>query len=336
VNLTLFQSPWAFVAAAIAAATVAWMVAIDASPGARAGSDVGVLLTTGWVTLALMAGVCLYSLRKFIHRLGLSPEFKLKVPLENLEQAEQRLNEVRRQVLLGTLNTLGAVRAEAQLALERCGVQRVCRADVTEARGPGPRFLVGVKPTEPLGRMARWLHFHVYLGLASGVTLWAHGGLSFASPMGAILNGLSLLVIVTGAVGTVLFALGPRWMTRAERDMNFEDAYVLERSLRKKIREAYGALSPEQVSRFKQAEKTASTALVERTALLQVVETEPESRQELEDIMVLVSQRKRILEDLRGAARVKFWINIWRAVHVPGSFILLGFAVIHTVSVLWY
>ena len=99
-NLSLFASPWAVFAALLSAGFVAWLVALGAEAGAREGSDVDILLASGWTTLAIMVGVCLYSLRKFVHKLGISPEFKMKVPLESLEQAERRLNEIRRQVTL--------------------------------------------------------------------------------------------------------------------------------------------------------------------------------------------------------------------------------------------
>ncbi|MAG57037.1 MAG: hypothetical protein CMJ83_12145 [Planctomycetes bacterium] len=335
-NLTLFQSRWALFGFLVSGGFIGWMYAIEAVPGAREGSDVDVLLASGWTTFGFMILVCVYSLRKFVHRLGISPEFKMKVPIEDLEEAEQRMNEVRQQILLGVLANSGEIRAAAQKILDALGVNKVCRAVVDESTGPGPRFDIRVEPTMPLGRMARWLHFHVYVGLASGVLLWVHGGLSMESPMGTILNGLSVIVIVTGVVGTLLFAVGPRWMTRAEKDMNYEEAFVLDRSLADKIRGAYKALSPEQIQHFRSAGRTVSTAVVERTALMQIVETEPGSRKELEDIMVLVSQRKRIHGDLRSAARIKFIINIWRAVHVPGSIVLLGFSMVHVFSVLWY
>ena len=336
-NLTLVKNAWwALAAVLFAGGCVGWLMATGAAAGAREQSDVDVMLTSGWVTFSLMVIVCLYSLRKFVHKLGLSPEFKLQVPLESLEQAHQLLNEVRRQVMVGLLKNRDEILDAAQRALESLKVHKICKATVTPNPSIGPNFIIGVEPTEPLGRMAKWLHFHVYLGLASGVTLWVHGGFSIASPMGLILNTLAVLVIVTGVVGTILFALGPRWMTRAERDMNYEEAFVLERSLDRKIRAAYADLEPEQVKRFRKAEKTGATAVLERTALMRVVETEPGSASELADIMVLVSQRKRILDDLRGAARVKFLINVWRVVHVPASIVLLGFSIVHVVSVIWY
>ena len=216
-NVSLFRSWWSVVAVIVSGGFVWWLAAAGSAAGAREGSDVDIVLASGWTTLGIMVAVCVYSLRKFMHRLGISPEFKLKVPLEQLEQAEQGLNDIRRRVLLGLLNNAAEIREMAQRELAAHGADRICKAKVTPGAVGGPAFIVGVEPTEPLGRMSRWLHFHVYLGLASGVTLWVHGGFSMVSPMGVILNGLAVLVIVTGVVGTVLFALGPRWMTPAAR-----------------------------------------------------------------------------------------------------------------------
>lgn len=335
-NWSLVRSPWAAAGAAISAVFVAWLYVADKSAGSREGSDVTILLWSGWVAFALMAGVCLYSLRKFIHKLGWSPEFRMKVPVARLEEAERRLNELRRRILMDQFRSAAEVEAEAAAALRECRVDGVCRPVVRRHEGGGAPWLVSVANKEPLGRMAKWLHFHVYLGLASGVVLWVHGAGSLASPLGAAMNVLTAIVLVTGVLGTVLFALGPGWITRAEKDMNYEDSFVLEQSLRKKIAEAYAALKPEQVKVFRKASRTGGTMAVQRTALQEVVSLEPAARKEMEDVMVLVAQRRRILEDLRGAARVKFLINIWRAVHVPASILLLGIAVVHIVSVIWY
>jgi hypothetical protein len=175
------------------------------------------------------------------------------------------------------------------------------------------------------------------VGLATGVVLYVHGGGTFESPMGAILNGLTLLIILTGVLGIVLFALGPRWMTRAERDMNFEEAFVLARSLKEKIKEAYAALPENQVTEFRSAERSRSTSVVvQQTALMKIVELDPQSEKDLQDVMVLVGQRRRILQDLRQASRVRLLINAWRLVHIPATILLMGFVAVHVFSVWWY
>lgn len=336
-NTTLFKSCWALTGILISAGFVVWMVLIGAAPGARTTpKEVDLLLWSGWVTFGLMAGVCLYSLRKYVHKLGISPEFKMRAPAQKLEEADRLMNDLRRRILLGQITSVAEAARSAQQILKETRVHKVCRAVAREASGPGPKFVIGVLPTEPLGRMKKWLHFHVYLGLASGVTLYVHGGATLATPIGAMMNILTALVLLTGVIGTILFAIGPRLMTRAEKDMNFEDAFVLEQSLKLKIAAAYAALKPEQAKAFRKAEKAESTMAIAKTGLQSMALVDEKDKRGLEDIMVLITQRRRILDDLRGAARIKFLINIWRAVHLPASILLLGVAVVHIVSVIWY
>jgi hypothetical protein len=284
-----------------------------------------------------MVAVVVYSLRKFIHRLGWSPEFRMRTPVEALERAQTRMNEIRRAIMLGHLKSQSEVERQANRVLREEGAHRICRAAAKRGESDGPAFEIEIRPTEPLGRVSKWLHFHAYVGLATGVVLYVHGGGTFESPMGAILNGLTLLIILTGVLGIVLFALGPRWMTRAERDMNFEEAFVLARSLKEKIKEAYAALPENQVTEFRSAERSRSTSVVvQQTALMKIVELDPQSEKDLQDVMVLVGQRRRILQDLRQASRVRLLINAWRLVHIPATILLMGFVAVHVFSVWWY
>ena len=334
-NFSLFRSLWALTAVLLSAATVAWMVMAEASPGSRAHPTLQ--NWSGVLVLVLMVAVVGYSLRKFIHRLGWSPEFKMRTSVAALERALVRMNEIRRGVLLGHLKTRSEVEREAAAALKAEGAHRICKAVVTTGQRGGPAFEIEIRPTEPLGRVARWLHFHAYMGLASGVVLYVHGGGSFATPMAAAINGLSLLIVLTGVIGLILFAIGPRLMTRAEKDMSFEEAFVLERSLRGKIKDAYDALSEEQVARFKSAERSHSTSvMVQQTALIEIVKQDPASEKDLQDVMVLVGQRRRILDDLKQAARIRLFINSWRLLHIPATILLFGFVLIHVFSVWWY
>ena len=332
-NLSLFKSLWAIIALLCAGAFVSWMVGVQAPPGSR--EHVALQLTSGWITFTLMIVVCFYSLRKFIHKLGWSPEFKMRVDLDSMERANAEMNVLRAKVRAGLFSSKSEVESEASEVLQREGCARICKAEVTESRKGAP-YVIDIRPTEPLGRVSRWLHFHAYVGLASGVILFVHGGMSFGSTMGILLNGLSLLIIVTGILGMTLFALGPRWMTKAEKDMNFEESYVLDESLKEKIKEAYKALPPEQVRYFKSAAKTTESVEVQRTSLMKIVNLEPESEKELQDVMVLVAQRRKIREDLQGAMRVRWLINSWRLVHIPATILLLATTLLHVWSVIWY
>ena len=83
-NLSLFRSLWALSAVLLSAATLAWMVMSGAGPGSR--SHPALQNWSGVLVLLLMVAVVGYSLRKFIHRLGWSPEFKMRTPVAALER----------------------------------------------------------------------------------------------------------------------------------------------------------------------------------------------------------------------------------------------------------
>jgi len=304
-NVSLFSSWVAAAAAILIGAFLGWLWSLGARPGSGPGSDGTYLLASGWTALGLMVLVTLYSLRKYLHKLGISPETRNPPPAANLEKAESRLNELRSQILKGVVTEKGDAEKIGRRILKEEGVTRIARVEVRDGPRGVPRFLVEVLPTEPLGRVAKWLHLHVYLGLAAGVLVWLHGGGQSDSFLGAAMNGLTAVVIVTGVVGTFLFALGPSWLTAREKDLSFEEAFVLDRSLQGKI-----------VWARKNTDLSAPAAA--------------------QDLAVLEGQRQRIQENLTALSRIRFWMNIWRAVHIPASILLLALALVHVVSVWMY
>lgn len=304
-NWSLLISWYAGAAALLVAGFLVWLWRVGARPGSGPGSDLNFLLASGWTALGLMVVVSLYSLRKYVHKLGISPETRNPPPAEQLERAESRLNELRSQILKGIVTVRGDAKRIARRALKEEGVSGIARIEVRDGPPGGPLFLVEVFPTEPLGRVAKWLHLHVYLGLASGVLVWLHGGGQSDSFLGAAMNSLTAVAVGTGVVGTLLFALGPSWLTAREKDLSFEEAFVLDRSLERKIEWAK-----------KNTDLTTPAAA--------------------QDLAVLEGQKSRIRESLAALSRIKFWMNIWRAVHIPASILLLALALVHVLSVWRY
>jgi hypothetical protein len=333
VNLTLFKSRHAFGALLLVAAFAAWPAIGDFGLGARRGSRTDYVLWSGWTALAAMLAVTAYSARKYVHRFSGSPEFRLRATARSLERAEARLNDLRADVLRGKVRARSDAEALARRALKEEGAGRVLRAEVVDGPAEGPRFVIRVFPTEPLGRVATWLHVHAWYGLASGVLVWLHGGASFGSPLGAALNALTLTVILTGVLGILLWAAGPRWMTAREKDFTFEDAFVQNRSLKRKIAAARAKLEPATLALFNDAVvvpsgfREAATRAAAGAATLP-----PPSRTALMDALVLAGQRRRVQTELSRLATIKFWINLWRAVHVPATILLLGAAVVHVLQ----
>lgn len=336
-NRTLFTSWYAILGLLICAGFFFWLKSIGAKAGSGPGSDNFFLLTSGWTAFALMVIVVLYSLRKFMHKLGISPETKSPPPIANLERAESRMNELRAQIVKKIVNSKSDVAGIANRILKEEGVAKVVRIEVEAGATGGPAFLIRAYPTEPFGRVAKWLHMHIYLGLASGVLVWLHGGGSNDSILGAAMNWLTWTVLFTGVVGTFLFALGPTWLSRAEKDLTFEESFVLNQVLQGKLDQAYQNLDPESLSLFKSAQGLGAD-FSEKTARMaeEFSKKDAASKSALQDMLALLGQKHRIADSYRRLSKIKFWMNFWRAIHVPASIVLLGIVIIHIVSVWWY
>ena len=191
-NRSLFESWHYLIAAVLAVAFIAWWLVTGLSLGSGPGSVRIYLLGTGLVGLTLFFLVACYALRKYAHKTGLSPEFRMKVrDLERIEKSEQKLNQLRVQILKGKLVNEGEIKQKTRAILAEEGVARINRVVVEPGAAGGPKFELRVVPTEPLGRMRKWTHVHLAYGMAAAVVVLLHGAGSFASPMGVLLNTLS-------------------------------------------------------------------------------------------------------------------------------------------------
>jgi hypothetical protein len=308
-NLGIYRSWHSLGAAALAGGLLAWHLLQPMPFGSRDDANVVYLLTTGWVAVACYVVLALYAVRRAAHRLRLSPEFAWKAKLPQLERAQSKLRELQNRVDRRELAGAAAVRAAAAEILRGEGVQRVLRVDVT----PDPRALGLVRlftaPREPLGRLASWLHAHVFYGLAAAAIVWFHGGARCGSTMGLLLNGLSAFVIGSGMLGALLWTFGPGWLTRAERELSIEKTLALRDHYDRKI---------------EQAEQELANATGADDARLCV------------EIATLQGQRQRIRREARRLGRYRLLLRGWRLLHVPASVLLLALVAVHVISIYYY
>lgn len=241
-NRTLFLSIHG-IASALVLAAAASLVVLTPFGGGNAGrpgdGDKLMLFATGWAALVGYAIAYAYVLRKYAHRAGYSPEFRWQLPRARIERAEKRLDELRYLAAQGGIVGGRELLRRARVVLREEGCERVLRVSIGGASGAVE--LVTAR-TEPLGRVARWLHAHVYYGFAASALALVHGGARWSTPMGVVLNGLVIVVLVTGLVGIVLWTFGPAWLTREERDLSIEEAFVLERHYARRLAEGTLAL----------------------------------------------------------------------------------------------
>ncbi|MCA8959113.1 MAG: hypothetical protein KDC38_01315 [Planctomycetes bacterium] len=349
-NLDILKSVHAAVALGIAIAFGSWWVL----SGGRLGElplDRGFSLASGWTALGLFVLVMGYVARKYIHKAGLSPEFKMAVPMERLERAEERLSAVRLRMFEGRLTDPKAILEEAHRILVEERVNRVMRVGVDRT---GERLRLIVTPTQPLLPTSRWLGAHLYLGLAAAVLVVLHGGLAFDSPLAISLNGCSLLVIVSGLFGVYCWMVGPMRLTRLERagghTMTAERAHGLYVNLREKVEQARQEVDDLVSGGLESLTRTAITqnapgsggalsgllALAPHQDLPVLRELDPKQRAQVEDWMALRHQLSLVEKRHGELMRAKSWIHAWRVVHVPAAFLLWCLLIVHVVSILWY
>ena len=339
-NTTLFRSLHAAIGLVVVASAVGVMLWEGALPGRGAGSERFFLLLSGWVSLALFVVVMGYVLRKYAHKRGYSPEFRMRVPIEALEKVERRLDELRAKVLTRTLTDRGEVEAEGRRVLAEERVTRVLRVEVVEGRGSGPPLVVRAQWTEPLGRVARWLHAHLYYGLAALVLVALHGGVDFRSPIGWLLALGTLVVILSGLWGIATWAKGPTWLTRKERELgiSIEMAHGLASSLERSLAAALekvddGArailLDVTRAGRDQPARSRLALEELEKGRNEEAVAT-------IRDALVIIAHMRRVRERLLELVSVRRRFMGWRIVHVPVAWFLSGIVLLHVLAVWRY
>lgn len=334
-NKSLFRS-WSALVAVAAAAMVAYMATrglapvSESLPGGRTAR-----LVTGWSLLAAMLVVGGYLARKYMHKRGYSPEFRMRVPIAALERAQVRIAGVRRDVAKGTYADARAVRVAADHALRSEGVQKVLRVVVSPGGTGEPRFVLTTEKTFPLGRASRWIHLHLYAGVAFVILLWAHGATGLDSGLGAALLISGAIVATSGFVGIVLWAVGPAWLTRLERDLSIEEAFALDEHLVRKLDASATAIGEPLAGRVRALGRTSPDTKA-ATSLLAEAGADPARRLLVEDALVLAGQRARVGAELRKLTRARLAFQAWRIAHLPFVVVLTILVGLHLWTVWRY
>jgi hypothetical protein len=347
VNWSLFKSWHATLAASLVLALGAWLVLGDGEPGSRDAANAPFRVATGIASLATIVVLALYPVRKYAQRRGYSPELRWEVPVEKLERARSRLQDVENRARSGELRDRARVTQAVREVLSSEGVSRVLRAEVVDA--PSERtarsvLRIETRWREPLGRMSAWMHAHIYYGLAAAFLVFFHGGGRSGSLLGHLLNGLSAIVFASGIAGLALWTAGPTWLARRERDVSLEKAAALRGHFARKIaaarKEAEAAAAErwrDLAPRIDALERGGPRYPALAASLVDVLPADPaEARSKLRDLVVLCGQRSRIEQEWRGLARLYLLVHAWRVVHVPAAILLLVLIAIHVVSVVWY
>ncbi|MEZ6036965.1 MAG: hypothetical protein R3F29_05760 [Planctomycetota bacterium] len=362
-NLAFLRSWHAPLALALVAAFVAWHLAFAHRFGDRGDDNVLFLLTTGWFAVAAYLVLALYAARRAAHRLRLSPEFAWRVQLPQLERAQVQLTELQNRIERRELGGKSAVQRAAREILQRHGVHKTLRVVVAADAQALGLLRVTVLPREALGRLSSWLSAHAWYGIAAALLVWFHGGLRCGTTMGLALNALSYFVIGSGLLGAFFWAVGPTWLTRAERELSIEKALALREHLARKLAEidelqrtapdrrqralaaageAEAAVSAADAAAkanvgdkaLQKAVKDAQKDLKKAEGEVQAIDREVEALPG--QATVLRGQHALVQREAARLERYRTLLRGWRLLHVPCSVVLLALVAVHVISIYYY
>lgn len=360
-NLAFLRSPHAIVALFAVGAFASWHLVAARPFGDRGDDNVLFLLTSGWVAVAAYVVLALYAARRAAHRLRITPEFGWEAKLPQLERAQTDLSELESRVARRELAGRSAVNKQARQVLRDHGVHRVLRVHAERVPGMFGALRLVVEPRNALGTMAGWLSAHVWYGIAAALLVWFHGGGRCGSTMGLLLNGLSYFVIGSGLLGAAFWALGPTWLTRAERELSLEKASALREHFDRKCAAAQEARDTAPARReqaaaeaaAKSVEAEAAAAAADGSKDKQLTKAKKDADKELkkanaavaaidkeaaalpEELQVLEGQRDRVRREASRLERYRVLLRGWRLFHVPCSIALLALVGVHVLSI-WY
>jgi hypothetical protein len=248
------------------------------------------------------------------------------------------LNEINRKIAAKQLVTDGDILRQANQVVATARVRGIRRVDLVEQAAPTGEKLRAVvaRHREPFGRLEAWLEVHAALGTVAALGVLPHARWSVDSSLGAWMTGLSLLVLLSGAAGLVLFRLAPAWLAKHDFGIPFEEAGTLLAdwsvalaAVERRLPEATRG----RIARFLGGGDVAPRG-GEIKALLAA---EPrEAAAAARDVLVLAGTRAALRRATLPSRRVDLLLHAWRWVHVPASVVLLALVVVHLLQVRWF
>jgi hypothetical protein len=305
-----------------------------------AGSERTWFLWSGNVVLALFVATMLFVVRKWSVKLAALRDFG-RAPTAAGDASWAELQVLNKKIRAGAFGSDAEILQAADQVLRRFGVERIQRVelDVATVAGREVKFL-RVRKRDPFGRLEAWLEMHMGVGVAACVGVWFHADGVLRSPLGWVLFVGSMIVLVTGVLGAVLYRLLPERLARCGPEIPYEEAGV--------ARQDYEACVAGIVAAADPAVRTDLEGLLHRFAspaeqrrraeeiLAAVAQKSPASAETARDLLVMAGTRDHLIWSTAEARRLDFHLKLWRWIHVPVSTFLFFAIALHVWAVLWY
>lgn len=188
-----------------------------------------------------------------------------------------------------------------------------------------------------------WTSAHVYLGLSLIVIATLHTGFEFGWNVHTLAYGLMMLVIASGAYGTVVYATLPQALSDNRRAMTksqmVEALAAIDRQLDAAAQPLVRAEADLVIAAL--AQDTFAAGLAARLSGRYRACRTDRALAELgegtdERVVALLRKRQAQLMQIRRHMRLRALLEVWLYVHVPLTVALLAGLTTHIVSVFYY
>ncbi len=297
-------------------------------------------LWSGNVLLALFVATMLFVVRKWSIKLEYFRRFGRSGAGAG-DASWASIQDLNTKIRKGAFGNDAEIQAAADEILVRYATQRVQRAELRtiEVAGRAVKF-VELKKKEPFGRLEAWLEMHMGVGTVACAGVLLHADFVLRHPIGWALFVLSMVVLVTGVAGAVLYRVIPPRLAKADVGIPYEEAGVARESHQSCIEGVIATLDEKLRAEFAPLLVPAKSPrdLAERaTAIMgRIATTDPQNAELARDLLVMAGARDNLLWNTALARGYDFWLRLWRWVHVPVSVALFFVIALHVWAVLWY
>lgn len=308
---------------------------------AEPGGQRSWFLWSGNVLLGLFLLTLLFSVRKWSIKL---PRFRDwgRQPSDRADKCWTEIQNLNRRIQRGAYGDDDEILAAAEEILQRFGIARIERPVVDEKSLPGGKVLryVRTERRDPFGRLEAWCEMHMGVGTVACVGVLFHADFVLRHPIGWLLTILSMVVLVTGVIGAILYRIVPAKLARADAGIPFEEAGVAERDYQGCVEGLFAMLEPE-IQQIVQAGIVRASSPDDlrgrsREILAKVASVQPKTADKVRELLVMAGSRDYLRWSFARARRLDFQLKLWRWIHVPVSIFLMLVVVVHVLAVLYY
>ncbi len=198
------------------------------------------------------------------------------------------------------------------------------------------------RPAWNMGSLETWLEIHIYLGVLALVFAFAHTGFQFNALLADIALALLFLVVLSGAIGYLIYLRVPPRLAEAERDVVIPEEVAarlaeLKEDLFRFCTESGGSLMliyDKVVVPLYQRGPREKIAIPPLSAVAGGIK---ESDKEAFAILQgSIEECAGLFSDLELHFRYTRWLKLWLLFHIPLSVGMLIFVVVHIVTVSRY